>query len=438
MNNIEDMKDKELVTINQIRNISFIKIYDIASFELDDSRKYTLPAMMINYDGNKFLNLSAKDKHFDQFVRKVQQVYIKENPTARVDKSYSPFAGDGIDIDPVSKKILLSGNLQRENEIYDFYNDKKFYDRSLLYDKDDMKLILPILKHNFKEFMEKAGILINYQEDSRLVGYRENYSMDAKVKGFEDKLLFEFSKDDSSYSVVVRSNEHIFPDTKVKIIINTDAIHIESEMIGKETNSEVIYELINNPSVQRITYINGIMAEYNRVPIAKSENPNIPLQLLSGFDGDWYELPWGDWYGIKESVERVDDFEIVATRDSKFLSIDDDGFLLHDDYRKKWVKEKGINTVESSMILDDIKKTVKCKRLDDDTFLLETQFIDRASTTDGKYFYHVTQSKKTGEITKESLASISRDNNVIYSGDLYDKSCIHDALEKRLNYGNNQ
>ena len=96
MSNVDDIKDKELLTIKQIKNLSFIKIYDIASFELDDSRRYSLPAMMINYDGNKYLNMSGRDKYFDQFVKKVQQVYLKEKPTARVDTSYSPFEAEAI------------------------------------------------------------------------------------------------------------------------------------------------------------------------------------------------------------------------------------------------------------------------------------------------------------------------------------------------------
>ena len=432
MSNVDDIKDKELLTIKQIKNLSFIKIYDIASFELDDSRRYSLPAMMINYDGNKYLNMSGRDKYFDQFVKKVQQVYLKEKPTARVDTSYSPFETEAIKIDPVSEKILLSGNLQREGEIYDFYTDKKFYNHSLLFDKDDMRLILPTLKYNLKEFMDKVGIIINYPEDNRLLGYRENYSIDAKVKGLDDKLLFEFSQTDGGYRIGVRSMQNLFPDSEVNITINTDAIYIDLEMIGKETHSEVIYELINKPSVRKITYINGIMTEFDKEPLTQSEKPDSLLPLLKEYDGDWYQLPWGDWYGIKEEIEQVTDFEKITTRDSKFVSMHSDGFLIHDDYRKKWVKDAAVNTVEKSMILDDIKKTIKGKRLYDDVFLLETHFIDRASTNDQKYFYHVSNRKRVSDITLESLAGLSRDNNIMCSGDLNDKDSIYEVLGKRL------
>ena len=437
MSNVEEIKekeikDKELLMIEQIRNLSFIKIYDIASFELDDSRRYTLPAMMINYDGNKYLNLSGRDKYFDQFVKKVQQVYLKEKETARVDTSYSPFVSEAIKIDPVSEKILLSGNLLREGEIYDFYTDKKFYNHSLLFDKDDMRFILPTLKYNFKEFMGKAGIVINYPEDVRLFGYRENYSIDAKVNGYEDKLLFEFNQTDTGYKIGVRSFQNLFPDSEVNITINTDAIYIDLEMIGKETNSEVIYELINKPSVRKITYINGIMTEFDKKPLTQSEKPDYLLPLLKEYDGDWYQLPWGDWYGIKEEIERISEFEKIATRDSKFVSMHKDGFLIHDDYRKKWVKDAAVNTVEKIMILDDIKKTIKGKRLYTDIFLLETHFIDRASTNDQKYFYHVSNRKRVSDITLGSLASLSKDNNIMCSGDLRDIESIYEALGKRL------
>ena len=124
--------------------------------------------------------------------------------------------------------------------------------------------------------------------------------------------------------------------------------------------------------------------------------------------------------------------EKIATRDSKFVSIHNDGFLIHDDYRKKWVKDAAVNTVEKSMILDDIKKTIKGKRLYSDVFLLETHFIDRASTNDQKYFYHVSNRKRVSDITLESLAGLSRDNNIMCSGDLNDKDSIYAVLGKRL------
>ena len=70
--------DKTLLTINSIKNLESIKIYDLPSFKLDDTRKYVLPAMMISYDGGKYLNMYSREKYFNEFVLKVQEVYLKE------------------------------------------------------------------------------------------------------------------------------------------------------------------------------------------------------------------------------------------------------------------------------------------------------------------------------------------------------------------------
>ena len=73
--------DSTLEDIKSIKNILSIKIYDLINYKNDDSRKFILPAMIVVFDsdgGRKCLNLCAKDKYFNEFVKKVQSVYEKE------------------------------------------------------------------------------------------------------------------------------------------------------------------------------------------------------------------------------------------------------------------------------------------------------------------------------------------------------------------------
>ena len=169
----------------------------------------------------------------------------------------------------------------------------------------------------------------------------------------------------------------------------------------------------------------------------KRDKLAVNLPILDDYYGTWYKFPWGDWFGIEEEITQIGELEKVTKRDSKYLTITDDGFMMHDDYSKKWVKDKGINAVSNSMVLDKIKKTVKCKRIQEAAFLLETHILDNTVPYNDKYFYHVTECNKIEEITKDSLVSISKDNNIIYSGDLYDSNNINLVLRKKVNNGNN-
>ena len=71
-----DVMDQLLIDIYNIRNLEYVNFWDLHG--TSDSKILVIPAIMINYDGGKTLNLCAKDKYFDTFVRKVVEVYNDE------------------------------------------------------------------------------------------------------------------------------------------------------------------------------------------------------------------------------------------------------------------------------------------------------------------------------------------------------------------------
>ena len=71
-----DIMDQLLIDIYNIRNLEYVSFWDLHG--TSDSKILVIPAIMINYDGGKTLNLCAKDKYFDTFVRKVVEVYNDE------------------------------------------------------------------------------------------------------------------------------------------------------------------------------------------------------------------------------------------------------------------------------------------------------------------------------------------------------------------------
>ena len=73
---IYNLMDDLLKEINMINNIDYINFYDITTNDKDSM--VVIPALFINYDNNKQMNISIKDKYFNEFVTKVLEVYNRE------------------------------------------------------------------------------------------------------------------------------------------------------------------------------------------------------------------------------------------------------------------------------------------------------------------------------------------------------------------------
>ena len=82
--------DPTLVEIYNIRNIESIKLWDLVSND-EDNKRTVIPAFMVIYDGGKQLNLCAKDKYFDVFVKKITEVYKDEKNNILEDALTDPF-----------------------------------------------------------------------------------------------------------------------------------------------------------------------------------------------------------------------------------------------------------------------------------------------------------------------------------------------------------
>ena len=109
--------DPSLVQIYNIRNLESVKVWDLVQNEI--GKRVIVPAILIIYDGGKQLNLCAKDKYFDIYVKKVVEVYKDEKDNILEDNLTDPFRlKSRIDIDDNTKKIFESGNLEKINEIF--------------------------------------------------------------------------------------------------------------------------------------------------------------------------------------------------------------------------------------------------------------------------------------------------------------------------------
>ena len=118
--------DSLIIEIYNIRNIESVNIYDIVS--TSSSEVNLIPSLLVTYDGGKVINLCRNDKYFDIFVKKVIEVYNDEKNKILEDSLSDPFKlYKNIRIDERTKSILENGTIIEINELYKFYNEKKYY-----------------------------------------------------------------------------------------------------------------------------------------------------------------------------------------------------------------------------------------------------------------------------------------------------------------------
>ena len=407
--------DNLLVRINGIKKISMIHIYDITCYVHNDTRAFLLPGMMIYYDGGKCLNLYAKDKYFDIFVKKVQSVYNVEKDMYKIDKSINPFDSKSISMDEKTKKILDSGDLLVENR----FDENKSYSYSLFFEKDELTTMMPIIKYHLKALFDKTNMKINYT-DNDISGYKNYYTIKASVDGLDDTFIIRVNKgENNTYEVAIRSYHHSFPSVKESISINADKISVRTEIPDSDVIFDRTYEFINNPTVKEDLYKNDNLVSYSSDSLEKIDNEYDNLaKIANDFHGDWYRLPWGALYGIYEHIEDIDEETKIVSRDSKYMCVDKDSFIVHDDYNKKYFKTRKANVVTNSMELDSLKQVIKGKKILDGVYLIETKI------NDDKYYYQVASSDSIPNISRDNMIEVTQDKDVIYSGDVYDPLVI--------------
>ena len=183
--------EEELIQINNIRNLESVKIWDVM---LDASHKVlVVPALDVFYDGHRHLSLTAKDKNFNTFVKKVNQVYQDEKNQVHEDSMLDPFhLYPTMDIDAKTKRILESGTLEQKNEIYRFYEHKSGYEGSLFFQSEEVALLMPIVRYHIERFYQVTDQVITF--DDTLMGYRDQYILNAKRNGTDIFVPILFNK----------------------------------------------------------------------------------------------------------------------------------------------------------------------------------------------------------------------------------------------------
>jgi hypothetical protein len=436
--------DSMLVKINEIKDIEEISFSDLAPSSYGD-KMTVMPNLYVMYDGGKYMSLCSKDKYFDEFVRKVFQVYNQEKGMLVSDPRFDPFGKrKEIKIDERTKTILESGDLTKINEIYEFYAGKKSYDRSLLFESDVLKQLLPIVKYHLKLAFDCTDKTVTFA-DNVVNGFRTNYGMEYKIDGTVDMLLINFiSFDGNTANLKIRSREKNFKPLEMSISFNNNDITVNTHFSDYGLFINNSFEVKKNNTIVNIFRVtkNGEIAIYKTRELEKCENP---LPNISSIDSDddmvWYQLPWNALYGVNNQVQELSEVDEIVIGHNKYLAIINDEFMLREYASKEYRRKKTFEAHANLVVMDQVSKRVFGILVDpkEGVYVIETYFggIMRTngyydSYLEDKYFYHTAQSKKKLKgLKRDGLVTLSQEDEIIKGADLLVASKLKKKLARR-------
>ncbi len=424
--------DKELIEIYNLHNIESIKIWDLLTSET--RKMLVLPTLLVTYDGGKILNLGAKDKNFNVFVKKVIEVYHNEKNNILEDDLTDPFRfHQKISIDEKTKEILESGKLEEISEIYSFYNGKDSYDSSLLFQIDEIKLLLPMIKYHIKKFYEFTNRVITFDEG--IDGYRNNYVLLAQIDGIETTITLQVNKIDTEEYVIYVGGLNIkLEPIKIKINFSKDAISVDLTFSLYNLISSSLYHV--NKEIPKVTYEikkNGIPVVFEERNLEETMNE---WENIASLDYDssltWYRLPWNAFWGVQQEIKEISDTEKIVKIYKMFIDANNTSFSRREYYAKSYLRNKTTAVDSKEMILDEVKKTIRgiCLSKTNGIYAIETEFTDKIlgdlnfydNKLKNRYFYHLAMSLEGVKgIKKDHLKAISKEE-VLEASDMLNKA----------------
>lgn len=425
--------DKELIEIYNLHNIESIKLWDLV--QNGTGKMVVIPTLLVTYDGGKYLNIGAKDKNFRVFVQKVVEVYHNEKDNLLEDGLTDPFRlRPTINIDEKTKSILESGRLEDLDDIYSFYDNKDSYDSSLLFQIDEIKMLLPIIKYHIKSFYKFTNRVVTFDEG--INGYRDNYTIGGKIDGIPVNINLLFNKiDTDEYEVYVGGlNKKNIP-LKIHIKFSKDAIMVDVIIPLYDVVSSHNYHITKGaPKVTHEIRKNNLPVVFEDRDLESGENewPNI-TSLDYDSSLSWYKLPWNALYGVDNKITEVSETEKIVAIHNMYVDVNSDSFIRREYYAKTYIRNKTVAVDAKEMVLDEVKKVISgiCLSESNGLYVIETSFADKVLGGSGyyddklknRYFYHICLSNNgLKDIRKDNLKPVSKNDNVLQASDMLNKA----------------
>ena len=443
------MDDIELA-INNIQNIESISFSDASIIPIGQTKTKTyqqihkdsgnlyVPLLSIAYDGSNTLSLMSSDKHFDKFVKKVREVYLKEKDRPIPGHIMETF----ISIDDYTKKILLSDSVIETSELYSFYKDKNGYEEELISKEKEVFGLLPLISYIIDTNLSMFGKHFKSLNQINGFGPRGNYILYGEVNNIYTPIPIKVNKIcNNTYELEIGN---LFGDlVPLFVTINFNKTRLDIECYVPRYN----YELLES-----YTYDEGKLTSTREIYLDKkvhyskpivfdksSEETNISKVDISDDKKDsefnkldWFTLPWGANIGFKFIENRIDDETKTSSRKIQYIEKNDNVFINIVSAERRLIRKTPDFMQARDIIFDDVDKTMVGYR-DNGITYISTLFGDDGATGEykeyyaGKSFYHVT-SDDFDNLNSNNLYPVGYDFYVYEQGDLLENQIIKNKV----------
>ena len=422
--------DKTLIEINKIKNIISIDYKDLF-YNSQNEKRHIMPGFLVFYDNLKFMYLTVADPYFEEFVRKIRDLYEEEKDAT----VYEGVLGkQKLFISSYARTLLLNGNLDKTSELYSFYKDKESYDESLLFESDRVKSLFPIIEYHLKEtFKLFDKTLLNVKLSDGVNGI---YYIKGTIDNAPQLLpLFVSKDDDNTYNVIIGGLFDKSYPIKMNIRFKNDELVINSIIDELHFKDSTNYSWLNERVIKRRdVYLGEKLLVYEEEKINEGINKYDNLLSNNEFDErtKTYLLPWNASITLSSIIEYIDEFGDITKDESPsrllrkrmtYLTHSDDSFYLKEMLSKRYsvLTDKLID--RKDIIFDYLNKEIIGIK-NNGGYVIETNFSGPAKTgfyktnLDGKYFYHISLSDELDEIDINNLIPLGRLNGLEEKTDL--------------------
>ena len=428
---LKSMDNIEL-EISNIKNIESIKFSDLLLIPSGKVKRDTyetihgdrndlfIPMLVVSY-GEKTLVLTSFDKHFDFFVKKVKEVYLKEK-----DRPLPGFMTEHhIRIDDRSKEILLSETNDKTSSLYSFYKDKKGYEEPLLSSEKEIFGLLPLINY----IIDTNATMFNkkYKSSNKLKGYgpRGNYVLFGEIDKLYTPIIMQVKKtSDNTYQFEIGNIIDNLDNLEVKVSFNKTSLEIISKVLKYNYIFLETYRYDNGKMIcTKDSYVNDKLIYIKTYKYSKE--PEIPnISKIDGDDNlDWFKLPWGASLGFKLEEEKINENTKSQIRKIQYIDTNDNVFVNLESAEKRFKRRTEDFRFQKDIVFDDVDKTM-VGYINNDITYISTTFGDNGALGEykekyaGKYFYHASSITEFDQLNKENICPIGPDCDVYTQGDL--------------------
>lgn len=424
--------NETLLEINQMKELISVDYKDIYYNGPQEKRKI-MPGFLVFYGNLKHLFLTVADPYFEDFVRRLKEVYKLEQDKVLQE---GILGEERISITPFTKSLLLNGDLDTTSSLYQFYKGKTSYEESLLFESDKRSTLIPIIEYHLKETMKLLDKTLGEIHLSE--GINNSFYLKTIINNTPMILPITIEEISSNEYLIQVGNllDSAIP-LKMKITFTKDGIHVRNEIQEYQIVDETQFVVSEFESLQKRDIYKGnklIVYEDKRLNPKKN-----PIENTTALDNQeqkmvWYSLPWDAYLGVKEDIKYLrEDGEFseeetkdrMTTKRVAYASRKKDTFLVKEMMSKRYEKRSETIMDAKNVVFDYLNKTIIGLK-QETGYIIETSFEGPAKTgfyktnLDGKHFYHIARETNLENLQESSLIPLSREDGLEENVDLLD------------------